>query len=153
MQSEVITRRDDLMIRRLVLEPGEAMPWHTDACHRFSVIVRGQQLTLEFRETGEQMEVAVYPGMVDWDQPDARVHRAVNTGATTSRRSGHLLAQRATARTPTNVSLSRVAAGVTPRPSNGAKALMLCVPSGARSGGRCADHQQCYSGGESLSLL
>ena len=83
MQSEVITRRDDLMIRRLVLELGEAMPWHTDACHRFSVIVRGQQLTLEFRETGEQIEVAVCPGMVDWDQPDARVHRAVNTGATT----------------------------------------------------------------------
>ena len=47
------------------------MPWHTDACHRFSVIVRGQQLTLEFRDTGEQMVVAV------------RVHRAVNTGPIT----------------------------------------------------------------------
>lgn len=33
MQTEVITRRDDLMIRRLILEPAEAMPWHTDACH------------------------------------------------------------------------------------------------------------------------
>src|SRR5215831_10900400 len=83
MQAEVITRRDDLIIRRLVLEPGEAMPWHTDACHRFSVIVRGQQLTPEFREAGERMKVAVHPGMVDWDEPDARVHRAVNTGATT----------------------------------------------------------------------
>jgi len=82
MQTEVITRRDDLLIRRLVLEPGEAMPWHTDACHRFSVIVRGQQLSIEFRETGEQMTVAVHPGMVDWDAPDTRVHRAVNTGAT-----------------------------------------------------------------------
>jgi len=40
------------------------MPWHTDACHRFPVIVRGQQLTLEFREAGERMEVAVHPGMV-----------------------------------------------------------------------------------------
>src|SRR5262245_29511729 len=83
MQSEVITRRHDLMIRRLVLEPGEAMPWHTDACHRFSVIVRGQRLTLECRETGERRERAVHPGMVDWDEPDVRVHRAVNTGATT----------------------------------------------------------------------
>jgi hypothetical protein len=83
MQSEVITRRDDLMIRRLVLEPGEAMPWHTDACQRFSVIVRGQYLTIEFRETGERLGVAVYPGMVGWDEPDARVHRAVNTGSTT----------------------------------------------------------------------
>jgi hypothetical protein len=83
MHSEVITRRDDLMIRRLVLEPGEAMPWHTDACHRFSVIVRGQQLTIEFRETGERIGVPVHPGIVDWDTPEARVHRAVNTGATT----------------------------------------------------------------------
>ena len=83
MQAEVITRRDDLMIRRLVLEPGEAMPWHTDACHRFSVIVRGQQLTLEFRDTGERIGVAVHPGMVGWDEPEARVHRAVNTGSTT----------------------------------------------------------------------
>jgi hypothetical protein len=83
MRSEVITRRDDLMIRRLVLEPGEAMPWHTDACQRFSVIVRGQHLTIEFRETGERLGVAVYPSMVGWDEPDARVHRAVNTGSTT----------------------------------------------------------------------
>jgi hypothetical protein len=83
MQSEVITRRDGLMIRRLVLGPGAAMPWHTDACHRFSVIVRGQQLTIEFRDTGERIGVAVHPGMVGWDKPEARVHRAVNTGSTT----------------------------------------------------------------------
>jgi hypothetical protein len=38
MRAEVITERDDLVIRRLVLEPGEDMPWHTDACHRFSVV-------------------------------------------------------------------------------------------------------------------
>jgi hypothetical protein len=83
MQTEVITRRDDLLIRRLVLEPGEAMPWHTDGCHRFSVIVRGQQLSIEFRETGERITVPVRPGMVDWDAPDARVHRAVNTDSAT----------------------------------------------------------------------
>jgi hypothetical protein len=83
VQSEVITIRDDLMIRRLVLEPGETMPWHTDSCHRFSVVVRGQQLTIEFRDTGEEIAVPVYPGMVGWDEPTARVHRAVNTGSTT----------------------------------------------------------------------
>jgi hypothetical protein len=82
MQTEVITRRDDLIIRRLVLEPAEAMPWHTDSCHRFSVIVRGQQLSIEFRDTGERITVPVHPGMVDWDTPEARVHRAVNTGTT-----------------------------------------------------------------------
>ena len=82
MRTALITRRDDLVIRRLVLEPGEAMPWHTDSCHRFTVIVRGEQLRIEFRDTGQQVTVAVYPGMVDWDEPDARVHRAVNIGST-----------------------------------------------------------------------
>jgi len=37
MQTQIITKRDDLLVRRLVLEPGEAMPWHRDTCHRFSV--------------------------------------------------------------------------------------------------------------------
>ena len=82
MQVEVITERDDLVIRRLALEPGEATPWHTDACHRFSVVVRGEQLHIEFRDAGGPVEVAVHPGMADWDEPDARIHRGVNTGAT-----------------------------------------------------------------------
>jgi len=73
MQAEVITRRDDLRMRRLVLGPGEAMPWHTDACHRFSVIVCGQQLTIEFRETGEQIGVVVHPGMVGWPRNNIAV--------------------------------------------------------------------------------
>ena len=82
MRMEVITKRDALEIRRLVLEPGEATPWHTDSCHRFSVVVRGEQLLIEFRDTGEQVTVAVRPGMADWDDPGARVHRGVNAGAT-----------------------------------------------------------------------
>lgn len=80
MQLEVITQRDDLLIRRLVLEPGEAMPWHTDRVHRFSVVVRGDGLVIEFRETGEKLEVPVRPGLADWDEPESRVHRAVNVG-------------------------------------------------------------------------
>ena len=82
MRMETITKREDLVIRRLVLEPGEAMPWHTDSCHRFSVVVRGDELRIEFRDTGEQVSVAVHPGMADWDKPDARVHRGVNAGST-----------------------------------------------------------------------
>jgi hypothetical protein len=66
MQAKAITRRDDLRVRRLVLGSGEAMPWHTDACHCFSVIVRDQQLTIAFRETGEEIGVVVHPGMVGW---------------------------------------------------------------------------------------
>ena len=82
MHIEVITERDDLVIRRLVLEAGEATPWHTDSCHRFSVIVRGELLRIEFRDTGEQVTIAVHPGMADWDEPDVRVHRGVNAGTT-----------------------------------------------------------------------
>jgi len=82
MPQEVITERDDLVIRRLVLAPGEATPWHTDPCRRFSVIVRGEHLRIEFRDTRETVPVAVRPGMAEWDEPDPRLHRAVNTGAT-----------------------------------------------------------------------
>jgi hypothetical protein len=82
MRVETLSERDDLVIRRLVLEPGEAMPWHTDRCRRFSVVVRGDGLTIEFRETGERVPIAVRPGLAGWDEPDARVHRGVNTGGT-----------------------------------------------------------------------
>jgi hypothetical protein len=84
MQSEVLTERDDLVIRRHILEPGEAVPWHTDACHRFSVLVRGNGLTIEFRDSGERVEVTpIHPGLTGWDAPESRVHRGINTGSTT----------------------------------------------------------------------
>lgn len=81
MRTEILTRRDDLLIRRLVLEPGEATPWHTDSCHRFSVVVSGEALRIEYRDTGEQVAVEAHPGLADWDAPEPRVHRAVNVGA------------------------------------------------------------------------
>ncbi|MBI1256830.1 MAG: hypothetical protein GC204_05120 [Chloroflexi bacterium] len=80
---EVITKRDDLLIRRQILEPGEALPWHVDLCHRFSVVVRGDQLQIEFRETGETDTFPVHAGMADWDAPQAQVHRGINVGTTT----------------------------------------------------------------------
>jgi hypothetical protein len=82
MRTETITQREDLVIRRLVLEPGEATPWHTDPCHRFSVVVRGDLLRIEFRDGGESRRVPVHPGLADWDEPEPRVHRGVNAGAT-----------------------------------------------------------------------
>ena len=81
MRIEIITSRKDLMIRRLVLEPGEAMPWHTDPCRRFTVVVRGERLSIEFRDGAAPIAVALHPGMAEWDEPDPRVHRAVNTGS------------------------------------------------------------------------
>lgn len=81
MEIETITSRDDLLIRRMVLAPGEAMFWHVDNCHRFSVVVRGTRLGIEYRDSQERVEVEVHPGLADWDAPEARVHRAVNLGA------------------------------------------------------------------------
>jgi len=83
MQTEVITRRDDLLIRRAVLAPGEATPWHIDLTHRFTVVVRGDRLAIEFRDRGDRLEFDVHPGLADWDLPEFRPHRAVNVGAET----------------------------------------------------------------------
>jgi quercetin dioxygenase-like cupin family protein len=82
MLIEVVTRRDHLLIRRLVLAPGEVLPWHTDACESFAVVVRGDRLTIEFRDNGERAAVAVHAGMAGWNAPEPRAHRAINTGAT-----------------------------------------------------------------------
>jgi hypothetical protein len=83
MKSETITQRTDLIIRRHILEPGEALHWHTDRCHRFTVVVRGEAISIEYRDTGEVETFPVYAGMADWDEPQPRVHRAINTGSVT----------------------------------------------------------------------
>jgi hypothetical protein len=81
VQTEILTCRDDLVIRRLILEPGDAMPWHIDACDRFTVVVHGEALRIEFRDGGESATVRVYAGQADWDGPEERVHRAINAGS------------------------------------------------------------------------
>ena len=78
----VITASDALVIRRQTLLPGEATPWHRDACRRFSVVVRGDRLTIEYRDGAASEEIATYPGESDWAEPEPRLHRAVNTGST-----------------------------------------------------------------------
>ena len=81
MAMEVISERDDLVIRRLILQPGEDLGWHVDPFHRFSVVIRGERLRIEYRD-GEVEEFEVTPGEAGWNEPEARVHRAVNVGAT-----------------------------------------------------------------------
>ncbi len=81
MKSETITQRADLIIRRHILEPGEALPWHTDLCHRFSVVVQGETLRIEYRDSEEIETFTVHPGMADWDAPQPKVHRGVNAGS------------------------------------------------------------------------
>lgn len=61
--------------------PGESLPWHRDRCHRFTVVVSGEALSIEYRDTGEVETFAVHAGMADWDAPQSRVHRGINTGS------------------------------------------------------------------------
>ena len=80
MISETISQQSNLIIRRHILEPGEALPWHTDLCRRFSVIIRGETIAIEYRDTKEIKPITVYPGLAEWDEPQAKVHRAINIG-------------------------------------------------------------------------
>jgi len=80
MISETISQRSDLLIRRHILAPGEALPWHSDLCHRFSVIVRGEAIAIEYRDSKEVKTITVNPGLAEWDSPQQKIHRAINIG-------------------------------------------------------------------------
>lgn len=83
MELETITENEALLIRRMILKPNECMYWHTDSCSRFTVVVQGSRLAIEFRDTTEIVEIGVYPGMTGWDDPEPKTHRAVNRGSDT----------------------------------------------------------------------
>ena len=82
MVSETISQRSDLIIRRHILQPGESLPWHRDLCHRFTVIVTGETIDIEYRDSKEIKTIHVHPGLAEWDAPQAKIHRAINTGKT-----------------------------------------------------------------------
>jgi quercetin dioxygenase-like cupin family protein len=82
MIHETVSRRATTVVKRLVLEPGEATAWHRDPFHRVTVIVRGEALAIEYHGGGEPQHISVTAGQVDWDAPTDRKHRAVNVGAT-----------------------------------------------------------------------
>ena len=73
-------RRDGTVVLRQCLAPGEASDWHRDEHHRVTVVLRGQELRIEFRDERPSLTVKVAPGQVDWDEPLADLHRAVNVG-------------------------------------------------------------------------
>jgi len=81
MKKEILSKRNNTLIQRLILEPGEAMPWHIDTCSRYSVVIRGESLGIEYRGSGELGSFPVHPGMSGWDEPESRVHRGVNVGS------------------------------------------------------------------------
>ena len=80
---EIISQRNNTLIRRLVLEPGMATPWHVDPFHRITVVVRGEALAIEYRDGRKTDRVEVVAGQTDWDEPTDLVHRAVNAGRST----------------------------------------------------------------------
>jgi hypothetical protein len=80
VRQEKISQRENLLVIRSVLEPGESTPWHIDSYHRFTLVVRGDLLALEFRDPRAVQTVPVHPGLAEWDSPTDRVHRAVNVG-------------------------------------------------------------------------
>ena len=80
MIEKVLHHRGTCLVRRLRLEPGEATRWHRDPFHRVTVIVSGDALAIEYRDGGNVDRVEISSGQTDWDEPSARVHRAVNVG-------------------------------------------------------------------------
>jgi hypothetical protein len=58
MIHETISRRCTTLVKRLVLEPGEATVWHRDPFHRVTVIVRGDALAIEYSDGAEPQLVS-----------------------------------------------------------------------------------------------
>ena len=81
MECEILGRKQNVLVRRQRLMPGQSSPWHTDPLHRFTTVLSGTEITIEFRDGGEKIAVPVHAGLCDWDVPEPRVHRAVNTGS------------------------------------------------------------------------
>jgi quercetin dioxygenase-like cupin family protein len=77
---QVLHHRGNYLVRRQKLVPGEATPWHRDPYHRLTVVLSGDLLEIEFRDSGERQRCNITVGEVDWSEPSDRVHRAVNVG-------------------------------------------------------------------------
>jgi hypothetical protein len=80
MREELLYEKGDILVRRAILDPGESSAWHTDACNRVTVILSGDRLAIESRDSGEVKELHIRAGQVDWDEPTSEIHRAINVG-------------------------------------------------------------------------
>jgi hypothetical protein len=80
MSEELLYERGNVLVRRMILEPGESSEWHIDTCERVSVVISGDRLGVEFRDGRESHEFDVLAGQVDWDEPTSAVHRVTNIG-------------------------------------------------------------------------
>jgi hypothetical protein len=80
MIEQVIHHRGTTLVRRLVLQPGEAMPWHVDPHNRVTVVLRGDLLRIEYKDGGEPLTIRVEAGQTDWGEPSDRP-RGVNAAS------------------------------------------------------------------------
>lgn len=80
MTDEIVLQHGTTMVRRLRFAPGETMPWHRDPFHRVAVVLSGDVLSIEYRDGSQSQYVEITAGQVEWEEPSARVHRAVNVG-------------------------------------------------------------------------
>ena len=71
-----------IIVRRQVLEPGEATGWHVDPHHRVTVVLSGEVLRIEFHDGRDPLTITLTDGQADWDEPSTHSHRAVNIGST-----------------------------------------------------------------------
>jgi quercetin dioxygenase-like cupin family protein len=83
MTDEELFRYGTTAVRRLTLNPGEAMAWHRDPYNRVAVVLEGDLLEIEFRDSSERLRVEVQAGQTDWEEPSSRIHRAINVGQKT----------------------------------------------------------------------
>lgn len=77
---EVLLKRGTVLVRRQRLESGASTPWHRDPHHRVTVVLSGQELSIEYRDGSPSVRIPVHPGQADWDEPSGRVHRGRNVG-------------------------------------------------------------------------
>lgn len=57
MIGEVLLQRGTTLVRRLRLAPGEAMPWHRDPFHRITVVLSGDEILIEYRDSDEVHQI------------------------------------------------------------------------------------------------
>jgi quercetin dioxygenase-like cupin family protein len=83
MKDEELFRHGTTAVRRLTLNPGGAVAWHRDPHHRVAVVLEGDILEIEFRDSDQRIGVEIHPGQTEWEEPSSRIHRAINVGQKT----------------------------------------------------------------------
>ena len=69
MLLETLYKRGTTLVRRLVLEPGEATSWHDDPFHRVTVIMRVKRLRSSIAMEQPLKPFEVHAGQTDWAFP------------------------------------------------------------------------------------